>query len=211
MLCGYDEEHAHTDDCYITERVLVCALLEGWSYAETEEDEPKADEIAVETAVDEPDVIEVETEPETETESETELPEPCDKPEIELHEHDVTCYDLDRVICGKLGLTFHQHTDDCEGICYTVEKIPLDAKELTCTPEETPGHTHTALCYGTWELICGKEEHTHTEVCRQETAEATYEIALTGEEVSPPVLGTGHRYDVNGNLIEIEWYKNSRL
>ena len=27
---------------------------------------------------------------------------------------------------------------------------------------------HTARCYGTWELVCGQEEHTHSEACKQE-------------------------------------------
>ena len=48
----------------------------------------------------------------------------------------------------------HHHTAEC------YEK----KKELICGQEENDGHRHTAECYEK-ELICGKEEHTHTLVC----------------------------------------------
>ena len=32
---------------------------------------------------------------------------------------------------------------------------------------------HTARCYGTWELVCGQEEHTHSEACTQNEQEET--------------------------------------
>ena len=48
----------------------------------------------------------------------------------------------------------HHHTAEC------YEK----KKELICGQEENDGHRHTAECYEK-ELICGKEEHTHTLAC----------------------------------------------
>ena len=38
----------------------------------------------------------------------------------------------------------------------------MDTGTLTCTDT---AHEHTARCYGTWELVCGQEEHTHSKAC----------------------------------------------
>ena len=48
----------------------------------------------------------------------------------------------------------HTHTDAC------FEAV--DTGTLTCTDT---AHVHTARCYGTWELVCGQEEHTHSQAC----------------------------------------------
>ena len=93
----------------------------------------------------------------------------------------------------------HQHTDAC---FETVEE-PADAEALTCTLPEDEKHTHTALCYGTWELTCDMEEHTHTEECStaeeteatEETEETTEpEEEMSGMEIDPslPVMGTAY-------------------
>lgn len=49
----------------------------------------------------------------------------------------------------------HIHNDGCYD----------ENGELTCTLSESAGHQHTFLCYGTWELTCGLEEHTHSDQC----------------------------------------------
>ena len=93
----------------------------------------------------------------------------------------------------------HQHTDAC---FETVEE-PADTEALTCTLPEDEKHTHTALCYGTWELTCDMEEHTHTEECStaeeteatEETEETTEpEEEMSGMEIDPslPVMGTAY-------------------
>lgn len=93
----------------------------------------------------------------------------------------------------------HQHTDAC---FETVEE-PADTEALTCTLPEDEKHTHTALCYGTWELTCDMEEHTHTEECStaeeteatEETEETTEpEKEMSGMEIDPslPVMGTAY-------------------
>ena len=46
----------------------------------------------------------------------------------------------------------------------------MDTGTLTCTDT---AHVHTARCYGTWELVCGQEEHTHSEACTQNEQEET--------------------------------------
>ena len=79
----------------------------------------------------------------------------------------------------------------------------MDTEALTCTLPEDEKHTHTALCYGTWELTCDMEEHTHTEECStaeeteatEETEETTEpEEEMSGMEIDPslPVMGTAY-------------------
>ena len=57
--------------------------------------------------------------------------------------------------------------------------------------EETPGHTHTALCYGTWELTCELTEHTHTDECREA------EIPLPDEEPAYICNAEEHIHDAD--------------
>ena len=65
---------------------------------------------------------------------------------------------------------------------------PADTEALTCTLPEDEKHTHTALCYGTWELTCDMEEHTHTEECSTaEETEATEETEET-ESAEPETV-----------------------
>ena len=124
----------------------------------------------------------------------------CGKAEILLHEHTAGCLEESgNLICGKIQVLEHQHTDAC---FETVEE-PADTEALTCTLPEDEKHTHTALCYGTWELTCDMEEHTHTEECStaeeteatEETEETTEpEEEMSGMEIDPslPVMGTAY-------------------
>lgn len=67
-----------------------------------------------------------------------------------------------RLICEETVVEEHVHTDSC----FVTEEVPLENVDtLTCGQEEGETHTHTDRCYGTWVLVCGKEEHTHTEEC----------------------------------------------
>ena len=101
----------------------------------------------------------------------------CDKTEVILHEHTSDCFDDGNLICGKIQVLEHQHTDAC---FETVEE-PVDTEALTCTLPEDENHTHGPLCYGTWELTCDLEEHTHSEACQP--AELTEEEQAQVEEV----------------------------
>lgn len=58
---------------------------------------------------------------------------------------------------GEEMLQPHTHTEDC----YRVPKEP----PLTCEMAEGEEHQHEFLCYGSWELTCTKEEHTHDLGC----------------------------------------------
>ncbi|MFQ9103492.1 MAG: starch-binding protein, partial [Oscillospiraceae bacterium] len=91
----------------------------------------------------------------------------CTKPEIVLHRHTPDCFDADgNLICGQTQILEHRHSD----ACFETVAEPVDTGTLTCTDT---AHVHTARCYGTWELVCGQEEHTHSEACTQNEQEET--------------------------------------
>lgn len=162
------EAHTHSDECYAWENTLTC----------TESTEPVLT---------------------------------CEKPVVIPHIHtpyvsedQPGCYDKtgEQLICGQVEIQEHQHTAAClktveepadttiltcqipvgEGGHIHVENCYAADGTLTCPLEETPGHQHTSRCYGTWELTCGKQEHTHSEAC-QNTA-AQQENALAGTRLT---------------------------
>lgn len=194
LVC--EEDHEHTERCYKTTRKLTCGDTEEPVHQHTDQCYEQIKTL----------ICELPTEPAEEAEpAEPELI--CGEKEIILHTHepyespeDPGCYDDDgNLICGKIQVLEHQHTDAC---FETVEE-PADTEALTCTLPEDEKHTHTALCYGTWELTCDMEEHTHTEECStaeeteatEETEETTEpEEEMSGMEIDPslPVMGTAY-------------------
>lgn len=93
-----------------------------------------------------------------------------------LHTHTSDCYDENgQLVCGMLETYEHTHGSHC----FTEEQPPL-----TCTIPEGEGHTHTAACYGDWELVCGLPEHTHTADCCK-IPEST-EPSVTENATVPP-------------------------
>lgn len=194
LVC--EEDHEHTESCYETTRELTCGDTEEPVHQHTDQCYEQIKTL----------ICELPTEPAEEAEpAEPELI--CEEKEIILHTHepyespeDPGCYDDDgNLICGKIQVLEHQHTDAC---FETVEE-PADTEALTCTLPEDEKHTHTALCYGTWELTCDMEEHTHTEACiaaeetdKTEVAEETTEPEeeMSGMEIDPslPVMGTAY-------------------
>lgn len=194
LVC--EEDHEHTEGCYETTRELTCGDTEEPVHQHTDQCYEQIKTL----------ICELPTEPAEEAEpAEPELI--CEEKEIILHTHepyespeDPGCYDDDgNLICGKIQVLEHQHTDAC---FETVEE-PADTEALTCTLPEDEKHTHTALCYGTWELTCDMEEHTHTEECStaeeteatEETEETTEpEEEMSGMEIDPslPVMGTAY-------------------
>lgn len=197
LVC--EEDHEHTESCYKTTRELTCGDTEEPVHQHTDQCYEQIKTL----------ICELPTEPAEEAEpAEPELI--CEEKEIILHTHepyespeDPGCYDDDgNLICGKIQVLEHQHTDAC---FETVEE-PADTEALTCTLPEDEKHTHTALCYGTWELTCDMEEHTHTAECStaeeteateetEETEETTEpEEEMSGMEIDPslPVMGTAY-------------------
>lgn len=186
LVC--EEDHEHTESCYKTTRELTCGDTEEPVHQHTDQCYEQIKTL----------ICELPTEPAEEAEpAEPELI--CVEKEIILHTHepyespeDPGCYDDDgNLICGKIQVLEHQHTDAC---FETVEE-PADTEALTCTLPEDEKHTHTALCYGTWELTCDMEEHTHTEECstaeETEATEETEETTEPEEEMSGMETGSG--------------------
>lgn len=103
----------------------------------------------------------------------------CTEEAGEAHTHGEACYEEKRVltcalstepvdaseaspVCGKTETVTHVH----DAGCFRTVEVPADTQTLTCTISEGEGgHTHGPRCYGTWELTCGTEEHTHTLAC----------------------------------------------
>ncbi|MCI8506275.1 MAG: LPXTG cell wall anchor domain-containing protein [Lachnospiraceae bacterium] len=94
---------------------------------------------------------------------------------IEEHKHNESCY-MDAIACGLEESAGHTHGEECR---YPAElNCTLEENEqhthgaecyqipegFACGLEENAGHTHSEACH-TKELTCGKEEHTHTDIC----------------------------------------------
>ena len=183
LVC--EEDHEHTESCYETTRELTCGNTEEPAHQHTDQCYEQIKTL----------ICELPTEPAEEAEpAEPELI--CEKKEIILHTHEPYespenpgCYDDDgNLICGKIQVLEHQHTDAC---FETVEE-PADTETLTCTDT---AHVHTARCYGTWKLVCGQEEHTHSKAC---TAVESEETVFCGKDAH--THGEACR-DENGELV----------
>ena len=159
LVC--EEDHEHTESCYETTRELTCGDTEEPAHRHTDQCYEQIKTL----------ICDLPTEP-VEEEEPAEEAEPvlvCEKPEVILHTHQPYespetpgCYDDGgNLICGKIQVLEHQHTDTC---FETVEE-PVDTEALTCTLPEDENHTHGPLCHGTWELTCGLDEHQHSEAC----------------------------------------------
>lgn len=88
----------------------------------------------------------------------------CGMEEIELHTHTASCYNENgNLTCGKPQVIAHQHTDACR-------IVGEPHRGLICGKEE---HKHTDLCWLNKqpEYYCGLEEHTHTGACCDENGE----------------------------------------
>lgn len=153
LACGLEEseEHQHDENCYETSRERTCGIDSDHSHTDAcyEWEQVLSCDLPTEPAEDAQPVL------------------VCTKPEIVLHRHTPDCFDADgKLICGQTQILEHRHSD----ACFETVADPVDAGTLTCTDT---AHVHTARCYGTWELVCGQEEHTHSEACTQNEQEET--------------------------------------
>ncbi len=140
--------HQHGEGCYETRRVLSCGFDSDHQHTDDCYEWNKRLTCDQSTEPVEP----VEAAPQQEAEPVL----TCTKPEIQLHTHTPDCFDKDgNRICGQVQVLEHVHSDSC---------FAQEEPALTCT-DTSEEHTHTPRCYGTWELVCGMEEHTHGEAC----------------------------------------------
>lgn len=153
LACGLEEseEHRHDENCYETSRELTCGIDSDHSHTDAcyEWEQVLSCDLPTDSAEGAQPVL------------------VCTKPEIVLHRHTPDCFDADgNLICGQTQILEHRHSD----ACFETVAEPVDTGTLTCTDT---AHVHTARCYGTWELVCGQEEHTHSEACTQNEQEET--------------------------------------
>ncbi len=173
LICDIPE-HTHTDDCYAWTETLTCQIPEG---AIPEGGHVHTDECF-----------------------ETSRNLICGQ--LEMHEHTDECFELDEAgnrvgnpICGQIELLEHVHGEDC----FTIEERPVEgagngpfffettgedpevpAKEYICGLEE---HTHDDSCRDeAGEIVCGLEEHTHDESCLAPAPEAEEPQLICGKE-----------------------------
>ena len=176
--------HQHTDACYDSEGTLICGYADFVIHRHDASCYDENGKLWCPLP---------ETEAHQHTEScygESELI--CGQGEIVPHTHqpyqspeNPGCYDEHGgLACGRLEVTEHQHTDAC---FETVEE-PADTTTLTCTNTDS-GHVHTDMCYGTWELTCGMEEHSHSEECQGTDTPAEDRIlTVAGEDYTVSVM-----------------------
>lgn len=203
------EPHVHGDGCY---QKRICDIPEGENHTHTEEcsgvtlccsltEQPHVHTntcYQTNTLCDLP-----ETEGHTHGDDCYEAVLICGLAEEAAHQHSDECYEMLSVqicdleegaeatelerelICTEPAAQVHIHSEAC------FAEAAAEEDALTCTLPEDETHTHGAQCYGTWELICGKEEHTHNLVCMNDPEadleteadwKATFaDVVLTGE------------------------------
>lgn len=175
LVCGLEEseEHQHDENCYETSRELSCGIDSDHSHTDDcyEWEQVLSCDLPTDSAEDaQPELV-------------------CTKPEIVLHRHTPDCFDAGgNLICGQVQVLEHQHSD----ACFETVAEPVDTGTLTCTDT---AHAHTARCYGTWKLVCGQEEHTHSKAC---TAVESEEPVFCGKDAH--THGEACR-DENGELV----------
>ena len=175
LACGLEEseEHQHDENCYETSRELSCGIDSDHSHTDAcyEWEQVLSCDLPTDSAEDaQPELV-------------------CTKPEIVLHRHTSDCFDAGgNLICGQVQVLEHRHSD----ACFETVAEPVDTRALTCTDT---AHEHTARCYGTWELVCGQEEHTHSKAC---TAVEPEEPVFCGKDAH--THGEACR-DENGELV----------
>lgn len=154
LVCEQEEgeDHTHDEDCYETEEVLVCDLEESEGHCHSDDCYEWTEELI------------------------------CGREEdLEGHIHDEDCYTtVKELVCDEEEIIPHTHGERC----FDTEDCPLceeeDASEhthpLICGKLQVLEHRHDETCAVEMEgepeevqvLICGLEEHTHSDTCYEE-------------------------------------------
>ena len=189
LICGQEEQtgHTHGSACYDTTQILVCGLTEDGEHSHSESCYETRETLTCKQA---------ESAGHTHTDAcyaWTKTPT-CGKEEnLEGHIHSSDCYTVKtEQICGKEEFLLHTHCDACFG---------RDG-ELICGKFQVLSHEHSDACVtrpegGSEEvrtLICGLEEHTHTDQCYVKNEEKAYTCGLAEHTHGPDC------YDETGNL-----------
>lgn len=181
LTCTAQENHTHAEGCYAPGG-LTCAVLEGHVHAESCYTDGTLTCTEPENHVHDaqcygPAVL-ICTEPENHVHGGACYQQilTCQQEEIAGHTHDDSCYALHEVLTCTLEETPPQQVLSCgleEYIPENEEEVHIHGEScyavakagLTCQLTENENHKHSDRCYGTWELTCGLEEHTHDLRC----------------------------------------------
>ena len=181
LTCTAQENHIHAEGCYAPGG-LTCAVLEGHVHGESCYTDGTLTCTEPENHVHDaqcygPAVLTC-TEPENHAHAGACYQQilTCQQEEIAGHTHDDNCYELHEVLACTLEETPPQQVLSCgleEYIPENEEEVHIHGEScyavaeagLTCQLTENENHKHSDRCYGTWELTCGLEEHTHDLRC----------------------------------------------
>lgn len=210
LVCGKEESegHTHTDDCYTEEWVAVCGMEDDPEHVHDEATCYKLQRTLT--------CGKEESEGHQHSEScyhvEKELT--CGKEENPNgHKHTEACRGVVKeLICGKDEVIVHEHS--VEDGCYEPVLDENGEQErdengellwaLVCDKLEVLEHVHGDECYKEHEhtdgcyaegLICGKEEHVHTEECGSKDEDTVFYCAGRIHAHSEEC------YDSEGNII----------
>lgn len=207
--CEGEVVHTHDEACYLEDGTLWCTLPETAAHVHDESccapDAHSHTEDCYETAPGEL-ICTVHTHAEDCYARQQVLI--CSLEESEEHTHDESCMQSETIrVCGVEE--DHSHTEACyapvESLVCGFPEEPEQA--LICPGETRPAHQHGDECFqileDTQTLICGMEEHSHTESCQPEQAEPIQEPGEDAEqtELAPWVAElklTPYREDVPG-------------
>lgn len=158
LVCGQTESggHVHTDACYTVEtlRECTCGLEESSGHVHNDNCYEWTDELVC---------------------HEEERPSG--------HVHTDECYEIkDILVCHEEEVIPHEHGPECYVLKEKESEDEEDEYILVCEKPEVFTHEHDAGCVYVPEtvaeeivptLICGKEEHEHTEECYMEVVPET--------------------------------------
>lgn len=176
------QEHTHTDACYepaetVTKRILVCNEENLNLHRHTEDCYNENGELMCGYA----DFVVHQHDDSCYDENGMLC---CLFREIKAHTHDQSCYTTEEepsLICEEEEIILHEHTEDCFD----------ENRNLICGKTQVLEHVHTDDCFesveetvGTPTLICGMEEHVHSEACQKaaETVEEELQEEVLSEE-----------------------------
>ncbi len=167
LICTLDESegHSHGEGCFLPGETLLCTETDP-EHIHTE----SCYEAVLQCTVEE---TPGHTHDEACYEPVTELV--CTIEETEAETTEAAQYDVPQeyeLICGEVQAEVHVHGASC--FCEAPQV-------LTCTLEEGVTHSHSELCYGTWETVCELEEHIHKIGCYADP-EADLEVAADWEK-----------------------------
>lgn len=209
-----EEAHVHTDECYVTEKVLKCGKLELHTHADACYGEDSFDEEGklIEGSLPICGLLQLEEHTHAEECFKVVELTPEEVEALEngaaLHVHEDSCYDEEgNLICGHEAT--HIHVPECyddagKVICgfgkgaHVHEESCYDGEGNLICGYETASHPHTESCYDAeGNLQCGYETatHVHEESCYDEEGKVICGYAAASH------VHSRECYDENGELI----------